>query len=114
MTGVQTCALPISTNLVGVHGAIYSSAETTKGVEWGFVNNNTMCIDGAQLGAVNLGNLVRGAQLGFFNKAVVLKGAQLGFVNYADTVDGGIQIGLANIIKNDGWLPFMVFVNGRI
>ena len=114
MVGLQGAfAYSRAYSLRGVHGAIYSLAQDTRGVEWGFINHNTGYIGGVQLGAVNLANEISGVQVGFFNKAESVKGVQFGFVNYAERFEKGIQIGLANMIKQDGQFPFMVLVNGR-
>jgi hypothetical protein len=43
-----------------------------------------------------------------------MKGLRIGLVNWAGSVQRGLQIGLANIIERDGWLPFMVIVNGKL
>ena len=40
-------------------------------------------------------------------------GCQIGLVNYAERVDSGLQIGLVNIISEDGWLPVLPIVNGN-
>jgi hypothetical protein len=69
---------------------------------------------GWQAALVNItyGNF-KGLQWGGVNYAGNMKGLQLGLVNYAGTVKG-IQLGLVNIIERDGWLPFMVLLNGRL
>ena len=69
-------------------------------------------IIGAQFGVVSLANSVNGVQVGFFNQTDYLHGLQLGFVNYARDVDRGLQVGLLNVAEN-GYVPVMIFVNGR-
>ena len=69
-------------------------------------------VTGAQIGAVNMSTTINGLQLGFFNHADYMHGLQLGFVNYAREIDQGLQLGLLNIAEN-GFVPVMVFVNGR-
>jgi hypothetical protein len=84
------------------------------GVQWGFVNIIEGNGLGWQAGVVNYNKgQFLGAQTGFFNYAGTMNGLQFGFVNWSGTMKRGIQIGLANIIERDGWLPFMVLVNGK-
>jgi hypothetical protein len=84
------------------------------GVQWGFVNiveGNSL---GWQAGFVNYNKgQFLGAQTGVVNYAGTMSGLQFGFVNWAGTMKRGLQIGLANIIEHDGWLPFMVIANGK-
>jgi hypothetical protein len=84
------------------------------GVQWGFVNIVEGNSTAWQNGVVNYtkGQFV-GAQTGAFNYAGTMKGLQFGFVNWAGTMQKGLQIGLLNVIENNGWLPFMVIVNGK-
>lgn len=67
---------------------------------------------GAQIGGVNMTQSIIGAQIGFYNQADFMHGLQLGFVNYAREIDRGLQVGILNVAEN-GYLPVMVFVNGR-
>lgn len=85
------------------------------GVQWGLANIVEGSATAWQAGFVNYtrGNFV-GAQTGAFNYAGTMKGLQFGLVNWTGSMQKGIQIGLANIIERDGWLPFMVIVNGRL
>ncbi len=83
------------------------------GVEWGLVGITEADGTGWQNNAVSwAGSSFTGLQTGIFNRAGRLTGLQLGLINYAESVESGLQIGLANIIKEGGWLPFMVIVNG--
>lgn len=69
-------------------------------------------VQGAQLGFLNMAqSSITGVQFGLLNQAEYVHGVQLGFVNYTKTIYG-LQIGLLNIAEN-GWLPTMIFVNGR-
>jgi hypothetical protein len=84
------------------------------GVQWGFVNIVEGNSIAWQAGFVNYNKgKFLGAQTGAVNYAGTMTGLQFGFVNWAGTMQRGLQIGLANIIEHDGWLPFMVFVNGK-
>ncbi|MDR1123323.1 MAG: hypothetical protein LBL61_01670 [Elusimicrobiota bacterium] len=90
-----------------------SKVDNLTGVQLSAVNINDKG-QGAHLGVVNYGSGdLTGFQYGFVNYANSFKGLQLGFVNYINTIDKGLQIGLVNVIRNNGWLPFMVIVNGR-
>ena len=99
-------------DLTGVSTAwLVSMADHVRGVQAAaFVKGND--ITGVQFGAVNLANSVNGVQFGFFNQTDYLLGLQFGFVNYARDIERGLQLGLLNIAEN-GFVPVMVFVNGR-
>jgi hypothetical protein len=109
-------------------GLFYSNTPEVSGLDFNFFVSKVDNLTGVQLSTVNINDKGRGAHLGFVNYntgdftglqwgfvnyANNFTGLQLGFVNYINTIDKGLQIGLVNIIKNNGWLPFMVIVNGR-
>ena len=102
-----------SKELRGVQGALYNVTYDVKGVTFSLVDNNKGSFTGVQLSFVNLANDMKGVQWAFYNQAERLTGLQLGFVNYIKRIDCGLQIGLVNIIEENGWLPIMVLVNGR-
>lgn len=102
-----------SNELRGLQSAIYNVTYDVKGVTSSIVDYNKGRFVGAQLGFVNLANNMKGLQWGFYNQAERMSGLQLGFVNYIKRIDCGLQIGLLNIIEQNGWLPFMVIANGR-
>lgn len=102
-----------SNELRGVQGAIYNVTNDVKGATFSVVDYNKGTFVGAQFGLVNLSNNMKGLQWGFYNQAERLTGLQLGFVNYIKRIDRGLQIGLVNIIEQNGWLPVMVLVNGK-
>ena len=103
------------------------------GAQIGIVNfSDTFC--GLQDGCVNIsGNKVTGVQCGYFNCANDLDGlqcgawlilgvnmaygnvtgCQIGIVNYANTMVKGLQIGLVNVIANNGWMPVLPIINGN-
>lgn len=69
-------------------------------------------LKGAHVGAFNISTRrLTGAQVGFYNYADEVTGVQLGVINYAQYIRG-VQVGLFNVAEN-GWLPAMIFVNGR-
>lgn len=114
LTGLQMSLIYArSGDMKGVQISFWTAAQSASGVEIGFVNNDTNDLTGVQLGIVNLVGELDGAQLGLINKATFVHGLQLGIFNYAERFEGGLQIGLANFIKQDGMLPFMVLINGK-
>jgi predicted transcriptional regulator with HTH domain len=40
-------------------------------------------------------------------------GCQIGIVNDANTMVKGLQIGLVNVIANNGWAPVLPIINGN-
>ena len=103
-----------SNNLTGVQwGGFYHVTKNVTGVTGGLVNHNKGKFTGVQFGLVNLANNMKGVEFGFYNQAERMSGLQLGFVNYIKRIDCGLQIGLVNIIEQNGWLPIMVIANGR-
>lgn len=113
-TGVQwTWLLAVTPEFQGWQGAMVTMADRFTGLQSGLVTYTKQDFTGVQWGFVNITNAFTGAQLGFVNYAQSVNGLQFGFVNYAENMHG-IQLGLANIIKNNGWLPAMIFINGRL
>ncbi|MGB2579148.1 hypothetical protein AAIR98_001067 [Elusimicrobium simillimum] len=98
-------------DFTGLQTSLLNMVDDGAGVEFGFVNY-TGSFTGIQFAAVNWVDSVKGVQLGFANYAENMTGLQLGFVNYARTIGQGVQLGFLNIAEN-GFLPIMVFVNGR-
>jgi hypothetical protein len=61
---------------------------------------------------VNSSGTGEGVQFGLVNVSKSFHGLQLGIVNVADKMNnGGLQIGLINIIKTGGVQPFLPIVN---
>ena len=114
VTGLQLDLIWAETNyqLKGVSSAwLVNMANQVKGFQTAAFVKATDVV-GVQLGAVNMTQSINGAQIAFYNQAEQLHGLQLGFINYAREINQGLQIGLLNIAEN-GYLPVMVFVNGR-
>jgi len=97
-------------------------ADSYSGVHWAPVNYAKESFVGWQNGFVNVSEQrFMGLQSGFVNYAAWLQGLQLGLVNYARTADGGVQLGLANVIGENKWFqdfpnafaPGMILVNWR-
>lgn len=111
-TGAQLAwIVALAGDFTGAQGALFARTEGFTGAQIGFINQVVRTGTGAQLGLANLADSVTGAQLGFVNVAQYVNGVQLGLFNYAKTIDG-LQVGLVNMAEN-GWLPVMVFLNGR-
>lgn len=112
VTGVQWAWIyAVTPEFKGWQSAILAHSQEFVGLQSGFVNYNEQIFTGVQWGFLNVANSYKGAQLGFVNYSQDVTGVQFGFVNYAEHIYG-IQIGLANIARN-GFLPAMIFVNGR-
>jgi hypothetical protein len=98
----------------------------TVGIQWGIINRVEGDFSGWQTGPVNVNDghmlglqsgwlfSMNGSGKGVQFSAVTVSddfiGLQLGFLNYAVELHG-IQIGLINIIKNGGMLPFFPIFN---
>ena len=116
-------------------GFVNGTSGKSGGLSWGLVNYGTDYV-GVQLGVVNfvkgdftgwqdgVVNFTRGRVTGFqsgcVNYAGTLSGLQWGVVNVADKTDGGVQVGLVNVIReNTAWFsefprevaPVMILVN---
>lgn len=114
LTGVQWSMVNITGDATGWESAFvqYSTGDFT-GLQSAFINYNPGDVTGVQWGAGNYVGDLLGVQFGFLNYAKNFKGLQLGFINYAERIDVGLQVGLVNVIRSNGWLPVMVFVNGK-
>lgn len=78
----------------------------------GAVNITQGELHGLQTGVVNMTGTARGFSWGAVNySAGNYRGLQLAIVNYARSMEGGVQIGLINIIEEGGQFPFFPIVN---
>lgn len=83
-----------------------------KGVQFGFLGISDSDFTGWQNTTINLTNgKFKGLQLGFVNYTKNMSGVQFGIVNYAVYMNEGLQIGLINIIEENGAFPFFPIVN---
>ena len=104
---------------IGAQLGIFNYAATFCGQQGGFANVAGRSFTGLQSGFLNSTRDLDGLQCGFYllswlNMASgTMRGCQIGLVNYAEWVDGGLQIGLVNIISENGWLPVLPIVNGH-
>ncbi len=97
-------------------GGAFNYAGDTKGSQMAGALNISRDMNGGQLagainyarntsglqmaGAINIARDMTGAQIaGFVNYAKEVRGTQIGIINIADTISGGVPIGLINIVK---------------
>ena len=105
---------------IGIQIGAVNYAETFCGLQDGFVNVTSGAFAGLQDGLFNCAENTDGVQCGcyfIFGVNVAygdVRGCQIGLVNFADTMDGGLQIGILNIIGNNGWLPVLPILNGHL
>ena len=106
-------AVPSAMTVHGLDlGIIASKPDEVQGVQlaWIYAGASKKMV-GLQSGLVASATSMTGLQYGFYNTSEDVHGVQLGFINVAEKMKG-LQIGLVNVIKKDGWLPFMVIING--
>ncbi len=103
----------------GAQVGLVNYAECLCGAQDGIVNVSKMKMVGFRGGIFNYAEDFTGLQCGYWFLLGVnvakgnVRGCQIGLVNYAETMEKGVQLGLVNIISNDGWLPFFPFINGH-
>ncbi|MBP5285368.1 MAG: hypothetical protein ILO34_04590 [Kiritimatiellae bacterium] len=103
---------------IGVQAGLLNNAGDLGGVQYGWINRSSVRMSGLQSGLLNWADDLHGAQLGsYFVLGVnicsgTMQGCQIGLVNWAERIDGGIQIGLLNIVRRNGWLPVLPVING--
>lgn len=71
----------------------------------GLFNHSKDSVNGISIAGLfnNVSGKTSGVQVaGLFNKTKILRGIQLSVLNVADTVEGGMSIGLINIVKKGG------------
>lgn len=103
-------------------GCLLNYADSYKGVQLAPVNYTKANFLGWQAGIVDYTEgSVKGLQTGLVNYAGHLTGLQLGIFNYASTTTTGVQIGIINLLPQNGWFtnfpdelaPGMLIVNWR-
>ena len=103
---------------LGVQYGGINIADSFFGLQSGYVNVLYGALSGAQCGYVNCANDMHGVQCGGLIVLGVnvawgaVSGCQIGIFNYAQRMDYGVQIGILNIIANNGLLPVLPIVNG--
>ena len=117
--GVQKGFVNLSGSFRGWQdGLLNASVGSFEGVQTSFFNGADKMY-GAQFGIVNHANELHGVQLGILygifcgNIADSVTGCQIGLINYATRVDKGVQVGIINIIADNGWAPILPVVNGH-
>lgn len=119
-TDVGVVDLGIGYNLTTGNGAgvQWALVPHTKGsfTGWqdGFVSITEGAFKGLQVGALAKAGSGKGVQLGWVNVSGGWHGLQLGVVNYAENMnEGGLQIGLVNVIKTGGQFPVFPIANWK-
>ncbi|MBR2837677.1 MAG: hypothetical protein IKE55_02735 [Kiritimatiellae bacterium] len=103
---------------VGAQVGALNYADTFCGLQDGIVNVSETSFAGLESAFVNCASDVYGVQcgtwlvFGFNFAAGGVRGCQLGLLNYANRMESGVQIGIVNIIANNGWLPVLPVING--
>ncbi len=100
-------------NGVGLQWALVSKTDGTfSGWQSGLAAITEKRFTGLQTGVYTSAPDGQGVQFGWVNTAKSWNGLQLGLVNYTERmVNGGLQIGLINIIKTGGVAPVLPLVN---
>ncbi len=100
-------------NGVGIQWALVSKTDGTfSGWQSGLAAITEKRFTGLQTGAYTSATDGQGVQFGWVNTAKSWNGLQLGLVNYTERmVNGGLQIGIINIIKTGGVAPVLPLVN---
>ena len=103
---------------VGAQIGALNYADTFCGLQDGIVNVSETSFAGLEAGFVNCAKDINGVQcgswlvFGFNFAAGTVYGCQLGLLNYARRMEKGVQIGIVNIIADNGWLPVLPVING--
>ena len=104
---------------IGAQLGFVNFSDTFCGLQSGYVNVSGSKFTGVQHGFVNSANDFEGLQCGSWlifgvNMAFGdVTGCQIGLVNYANTMVKGLQIGIVNVIANNGWMPVLPIINGN-
>ena len=103
---------------VGIQFGAINYADSFCGLQDGALNVATGNFTGLQDGLVNFTCDLNGLQcgnwivLGINIASGSVSGGQIGIVNYAQAMKKGVQIGIVNIIAENGWLPVLPILNG--
>lgn len=104
----------VNSGMTGLDLGIWNEtrSQTQVGLQWGIVGKSLGGFQGWQANAVNISsNMFEGFQSGWVNHhSGKFSGLQIAIVNYADAMNG-IQIGLINIIKKGGFMPWFPLFN---
>lgn len=104
----------VNSGMTGLDLGIWNETRSQMqvGLQWGVVGKSLGGFQGWQANAVNISrNMFEGFQSGWVNHhSGKFTGLQIAIVNYAETMNG-IQIGLLNIIKKGGFMPWFPLFN---
>ena len=104
----------VNSGMTGLDLGIWNEtrSQTQVGLQWGIVGKSLGGFQGWQANAVNISrNMFEGFQSGWVNHhSGKFSGLQIAIVNYAEAMNG-IQIGLLNIIKKGGFMPWFPLFN---
>lgn len=104
----------VNAGMVGLDMGIWNetTTHTQLGLQWGVVGKSLGGFKGWQNNTVNISaSMFEGFQSGWVNHhSGKFSGLQLAIVNYAESMNG-VQIGLINIIKKGGFMPWFPIAN---
>ena len=104
----------VNAGMVGLDLGIWNEtrSHTQVGLQMGVVGKSLGGFEGWQANAVNISaSMFEGFQSGWVNHhSGKFSGLQLAIVNYAESMNG-VQIGLINIIKKGGFMPWFPIAN---
>ena len=104
----------VNSGMTGLDLGIWNEtrSQTQVGIQLGIVGKSLGGFTGWQANMVNISrNMFEGFQSGWVNHhSGRFSGLQIAIVNYAETMNG-IQIGLINIIKSGGFMPWFPLFN---
>ena len=99
-----------STGAVQMAGCVNSIGSDFAGVQVsGLYNSVRGTMSGLSVALLTKAETVDGLQVGIFNKAKGLNGVQVGVINLAEESDGGIQLGVVNVMKDAAYPVMPVF-----
>lgn len=112
--GIRLSIYSVNAGMSGLDLGIWNEtrSKTQLGVQWGIVGKSLGGFRGWQANTVNISaDMFEGFQSGWVNHhSGKFSGLQLAIVNYAESMNG-LQIGLVNIIKKGGWMPWFPIAN---
>lgn len=114
VNGFRLSVYGVNAGMTGLDLGIWNETRSQKqiGLQWGIVGKSLGGFTGWQNNAVNISaDMFEGFQSGLVNYHTGrFSGLQFSFVNYAGSLNG-VQIGLINIIKKGGWMPWFPIFN---
>jgi hypothetical protein len=114
VNGFRLSVYGVNAGMTGLDLGIWNETRSQPqiGIQWGLVGKSVGGFQGAQLNFVNISaRMFEGFQWGAVNHhSGKFSGLQLAIVNYTESLNG-LQIGLINIIKSGGWMPWFPIFN---